>query len=325
MKNKMKCAALLLSATALSGMMTMTAFAAKSGRITSIRLEIKDSMQPGDALGEDEALSIEPGADNYSVKSWEIENGGYTWQYYDIPRVTVTVATEDENYFSVPQNGVRIKGDEANVYAVYSEEPQVLTITLNLRPMSRRVGGIEDAWLDGTVASWTPAIGAESYDIYLYRDERPVGSRKTTSDTTFDFGTAMRKDGEYYYKVRAAGGEGVKEGKFTESDSVYISPSDTEKQPEGEAKPLNNSERVPGQWIQNEKGWRFTNTDGSRPVNDWACSGDKWYYFGADGYMVTGWIQWEGKWYYLGPEGDMQTNTLTPDGYIVDENGARVW
>ena len=172
---------------------------------------------------------------------------------------------------------IRIKGDEANVYAVYSEEPQVLTITLNLRPMSRRVGGIEDAWLDGTVASWTPAIGAESYDIYLYRDERPVGSRKTTSDTTFDFGTAMRKDGEYYYKVRAAGGEGVKEGKFTESESVYISPSDTEKQPEGEAKPLNNSERVPGQWIQNEKGWRFTNTDGSRPVNDWACSGDKWY------------------------------------------------
>ena len=201
----------------------------------------------------------------------------------------------------------------------------MLTITLNLRPMSRRVGGIEDAWLDGTVASWTPAIGAESYDIYLYRDERPVGSRKTTSDTTFDFGTAMRKDGEYYYKVRAAGGEGVKEGKFTESDSVYISPSDTEKQPEGEAKPLNNSERVPGQWIQNEKGWRFPYTDGSRPVNDWACSGDKWYYFGADGYMVTGWIQWEGNWYYLGPEGDMQTNTLTPDGYIVDENGARVW
>ena len=69
---------------------------------------------------------------------------------------------------------IRIKGDEANVYAVYSEEPQVLTITLNLRPMSRRVGGIEDAWLDGTVASWTPAIGAESYDIYLYRDERPI-------------------------------------------------------------------------------------------------------------------------------------------------------
>ena len=61
MKNKMKCVALLLSAAALSGMMTMTAFAAKSGRITSIRLEIKDNMQPGDALGEDEALSIEAG------------------------------------------------------------------------------------------------------------------------------------------------------------------------------------------------------------------------------------------------------------------------
>ena len=133
---------------------------------------------------------------------------------------------------------IRIKGDEANVYAVYSEEPQVLTITLNLRPMSRRVGGIEDAWLDGTVASWTPAIGAESYDIYLYRDERPVGERKTTSDTTFDFGTAMRKGGEYYYKGARRRRRGVKEGKFTESDSVYISPSDTENSLRGRRKPL---------------------------------------------------------------------------------------
>ena len=107
MKNKMKCAALLFIGACAVRHDDDDRIRGKSSRITSIRLEIKRQYAAGDALGEDEALSIEPGADNYSVKSWEIENSGYTWQYYDIPRVTVTIVTEDENYFSVPQNGVR--------------------------------------------------------------------------------------------------------------------------------------------------------------------------------------------------------------------------
>ena len=24
-----------------------------------------------------------------------------------------------------------------------------------------------------------------------------------------------------------------------------------------------------------------------------------WYYFDADGYMHTGWLEWNGHWYYL--------------------------
>lgn len=40
--------------------------------------------------------------------------------------------------------------------------------------------------------------------------------------------------------------------------------------------------------------------------------------------MVTNrWVENTGKWFYLGDTGAMLKNTATPDGYLVDETGAR--
>ena len=43
--------------------------------------------------------------------------------------------------------------------------------------------------------------------------------------------------------------------------------------------------------------------------------------------METGWKKVDGKWYYLEPvagqnKGHLFVNTVTPDGYKVDSNGA---
>lgn len=45
------------------------------------------------------------------------------------------------------------------------------------------------------------------------------------------------------------------------------------------------------------------------------------------GRMITGWFQIDGKWYYFnelpdGTRGKLLTSTTTPDGYVVDANGA---
>ena len=57
-------------------------------------------------------------------------------------------------------------------------------------------------------------------------------------------------------------------------------------------------------WVQDSKGWRIQNTDGSYLTNSWYQNSDgNWYYMGADGYMLT--------------------NTTTPDGYKVGADG--VW
>ena len=39
--------------------------------------------------------------------------------------------------------------------------------------------------------------------------------------------------------------------------------------------------------------------------------------------MKVGWVQTaDGKWYYLGADGACYMDTITPDGYRVDVNGA---
>ena len=113
-----------------------------------------------------------------------------------------------------------------------------------------------------------------------------------------------------------------------------------------------------GTWNKDEKGWRFKTTTGNDVIGKWILAewngSFQWYLFDKDGYMMTGWTEWEGNQYYLHPvsdgkKGQMYTgwheidgtwyffqeisdgkrgallkNTTTPDGYQVDEKGAWV-
>ena len=58
------------------------------------------------------------------------------------------------------------------------------------------------------------------------------------------------------------------------------------------------------QWQQDSTGWKVQADDGTYLMNQW--------------YQNT-----DGKWYYIGADGYMMVNTVTPDGYQVDNNG--VW
>lgn len=118
-----------------------------------------------------------------------------------------------------------------------------------------------------------------------------------------------------------------------------------------------------GDWLKDSNGWRFRKQDGTYPKEEWVKVNAIWYYFGQTGYMATGWSQVNGvwyfmdqsgamktdwiltdgkwyfmnldgcmavgwinvhdKWYYLSQTGECLMNTVTPDGYQVDENG--VW
>lgn len=55
---------------------------------------------------------------------------------------------------------------------------------------------------------------------------------------------------------------------------------------------------------------------------EWKQSNAGWWYEIDDGsYVKDGWKQIEGQWYFFDKEGYCLMNTLTPDGYWVDENG----
>ncbi len=101
-------------------------------------------------------------------------------------------------------------------------------------------------------------------------------------------------------------------------------------------------------------GWWFEYDDGTYPHNEWdhLWYNDRadWYFFDEDGWMIDGWLDWDGNTYYLhtvsdGTRGHMYTgwheidgvwyyfsednatlgallkDTVTPDGYRVDAEG----
>lgn len=53
----------------------------------------------------------------------------------------------------------------------------------------------------------------------------------------------------------------------------------------------------------------------------WVFVGSAWYFLDGSGAMRTGWHKVGGDWYYLDKSGALLTNTKTPDGYYVNENG----
>lgn len=96
--------------------------------------------------------------------------------------------------------------------------------------------------------------------------------------------------------------------------------------------PKNDWQRIDGKWyyfdgrgyITHSKWerikdyWYYFNTSGHMTENDWKMIGDKWYYFDNKGHMLSN--QWVGD-YYVGRDGYMLKNTVTPDNYVVNNDG----
>lgn len=54
----------------------------------------------------------------------------------------------------------------------------------------------------------------------------------------------------------------------------------------------------------------------------WELREDGWYYYGADGELARGWTLVNDKYFYLTETGRCLQNTVTPDGYYVNPDGA---
>lgn len=80
------------------------------------------------------------------------------------------------------------------------------------------------------------------------------------------------------------------------------------------------ADTMSGNWQNDERGWRFQMVGGGYATNTWGRINGSWYYFGADTYMMTGWIFVGEQWYYLNPEkgdheGKMKTGWIFDPGY----------
>jgi hypothetical protein len=76
-------------------------------------------------------------------------------------------------------------------------------------------------------------------------------------------------------------------------------------------------------WFDLNGKWYYLTPSSGAMSTGWVDIQNRWYYLNNDGSMAVGWIKIADKWYYLNADGKMAANTVTPDGYHVDENG--VW
>jgi glucan-binding YG repeat protein len=73
------------------------------------------------------------------------------------------------------------------------------------------------------------------------------------------------------------------------------------------------------QWIQVNGKWQYNDETGNSVKNAWVEN----YFLQEDGYMATGWLNYNGKWYYLGSDGTRKTGWQYVDGewYYLDSQG----
>ena len=78
-----------------------------------------------------------------------------------------------------------------------------------------------------------------------------------------------------------------------------------------------------GSWQKDEQGWWFSNKHNPPyPTLQWGLYRGDYYYFNANGYMVTGWQMIDDHWYYFNPEiGSREGAMVTGWIYDPDYNG----
>lgn len=57
-------------------------------------------------------------------------------------------------------------------------------------------------------------------------------------------------------------------------------------------------------------------------ASPWVFQEDGWHYYQENGEPGVGWVESNGFYYYLLPDGKSITDTITPDGYYVNADGA---
>lgn len=244
------------------------------------------------------------------------------------PEIRITLTADDDYYFTaLTKDKVTLKGGAEFKKSTRQQSSSVLLLDVTLSSLQNSLKDMEGITLsDNGIATWPAISTAGSYEVRVYREGKIVGTSLETNTNSANCRERMMKPNEtYMVKVRAVNKyDPTVKGDWTESNSVYIS---GEKVAQFKADPnasnVNTASGTTGEWKQEaDERWWYRRADGTYPANKWEELGGKWYFFDENGYMKTGWIDWEGKSYYCSENGDMLTNCMTPDNYLVGEDGA---
>lgn len=321
MKQIKRLAGMALVLSLLLGLMAMPAYAATRKKIRSVTLVVNSEILPGTKY-DDEKIEVEVKNGKCSFDYYDIENIGFEWMDDDVPEITIFLRADDGYYFALTTaSAVKITG-ATYVKASKKDSSETLELRVKLPSLAESVGDQGEITLtDSGYAIWDDVRGAGSYEVRLYRNGTGIGaSILTTTEPYYDCSSMMTRTGSYFIRVRPLNKiKPENKGEWRESQTVTLTAEQVDAIRNGTA---DRTIPVRGEWIHDGVGWWYKHTDGTCTKNNWETIKDEWYFFDENGYMKTGWIEWEGKRYYCDQNtGAMLKNTTTPDGYILDYNG----
>ena len=317
----------LLLTVCMTTAASISAFAAEDrSKISSIRLKISSSVEVG-SYPSDSDIEVTTTSNYFEVGEIEIQNDSDEWETGDTPKAKVWLYAADDYYFSsTSSSAFTFTGDKASFVSAKTEDSKstlVLTFKLNKVEGDLEVEDLE--WDEDTaIANWGDMDGAKSYEVRLYRGSSSVTSIIQTNNTSYNFSNDITRTGDFSFRVRAIGSSSSSKGEWQESDTWYVDSDLLADIKASATSGAGSGTTTGGNWQQDGIGWWFRNSDGSWPANSWKSINNYWYFFKADGYMATGWIQWNGSWYYCDlSTGAMHSGGKTPDGYTLGSNG--IW
>lgn len=345
-----KATALFLAAALLSTAMAPFAMAASRKKVGKIYLTVDTDIRVGNSGGAVDVTATGDNADLYYIDAVEVTNEEVdNWRSSSAPEVEIVLGVNDEEeyYFSntsssnfklTMDSSIKSRFDKLEFVSARRDDDNA-TLILKIRLIFDKdkyndsaiaPSGLEwSSSLPGT-GTWGDVPSAKYFQIQLFKDGEALSDILSSYNTSYDFTSLITEAGSYTFKVRSVkSGSNVKSswatsGRLTvEAEDItagglILSPN------EGASSDSPNED---GSWQKaaDNVRWWWRNPDGSYPVSSWKAIGGQWYYFDAEGYMATGWIELDGLHYYLDPAtGAMYANTRTPDNYWVNESGAWV-
>lgn len=318
MKKSWEYAAAAGLALAIVASVTMVSFAKEERtKIGTIGLTFSSGIQAGESGGN---VDVDLNAAGCSVESVDIVNEGNYWMGGDKPKVEVWLCADYGYYFAKSgKSAFTFSGDKVNYVSgsIRNDKSEmILTVTLEKLNVDNEDLGVSGLSWDKNngIANWDSLDLANTYKVRLCRkgsaaSDDGIGPVYTVKENSFDFSGKFPKAGTYYFKVKAVDARN-NTGDWEESSYMDVTDRDLA--------------RFDGEWMRDDRGWWFKNPDGSYPKNRWEYIRSKWYFFDEDGYMKTGWINWNHKLYYCDDTGAMLSSTVTPDGFHVGADGARI-
>lgn len=302
-------------------MVPHTVYGAEITRITSVNLTIHSEIEPGGPVGE-ETIEVVTENNHCTVSSYEVINTQMYWEEASVPEVKIDLYAADNYKFSyIGAKNLKVNGKKADfISSKRDEKDTLISIVVRLNPLykdvdRKEVEGVELS--SDAIASWKQLESAEKYEIRLYRNEKAVGEPVAAYGIMYDFSQDMKEAGDYYFKIRPISKyDGKTKGLQAISNNITV------KEDSGTA--AREEISMEGKWIQDQTGWRYENPGSVNPFFQWQFIDGSWYYFDPDGYLVTGWVEWNQKSYYCQEDGRMMMNQTAPDGSVLGADGGKL-